>query len=270
MGPIYMGQIHIWKHGRILYYALFTSKNRWNRPANAQFWPADCKVHSWFPSPQRSLHLKTHTHLNNILAGRSASSHEAADRIHLRQSRNLRNTTVPKEAAAVCCANSRNTSRVFSQGYTEAFDIQLKYFSNKKIKHRRLCNMDAWCIFVHVKMRRVQVTCTGLETHLETGPIPVRSGLKQGNVPERSLWTSRWSVPSKSGLTYAVESTYQGVQTPTFGEHGGLEVRVSCKWVGSSGSRFAWMLSRRLWHEFNGISAYKWGSGPDSIRFTVL
>ena len=47
--------------------------------------------------------------------------------------------------------------------------------------------MDAWCIFVHVKMRRVQVTCTGLETHLETGPIPVRSGLKQGNVPERSL-----------------------------------------------------------------------------------
>ena len=47
-------------------------------------------------------------------------------------------------------------------------------------------------------------------------------------------------------------------------------LRISCRRVGSSGPQYVWMSSHRFWHEFNEISAYKRGSGPNSIRFTLL
>jgi len=49
------------------------------------------------------------------------------------------------------------------------------------------------------------------------------------------------------------------------------EVPEGTHWVGRKlWNPKAWMLSRRFWHEFNEILAYKRGSGPNSIRFTVL
>ena len=39
----------------VLRFVLYGKNNRWNRPANAQFWPANCKVHSCSRDPMRTL-----------------------------------------------------------------------------------------------------------------------------------------------------------------------------------------------------------------------
>ena len=87
-------------------------------------------------------------------------------------------------------------------------------------------------LFYHVKHPyRSQYPFYRDRTNLETAytyhtlflKIPVRSGFKAGKCPRTLALNLARSVPSKSGITSAVESTYPGDQTLIFGPHGGLE-----------------------------------------------